>query len=195
MADESDIDPIATVFSDGQRFLLGRSKARSNSYFGGPGYDQVIEGPRYGSRRIHHLLTLNHGAFGIDAMQFGFEVSLYYGLCFEGCELEWQRTHTAAVRITKIDPRKSGKEYPYFGYPDILPYFPLRTLAKSEVEASDIKDAIYNTGWDVDLGKVYVVVHSHPDLGVSLFEPDADVDVVFEYDPESGCVRATNQSS
>ena len=194
MVNETDIDPIATVFSGGQRYLVGRSSTRSTSYFGGPGYDQVIEGPRYGPRRIHHLLTLNHGAFGIGALKFGFKTSFYYGICFEGCELEWERTHPAAMRITKIDPRKSGKEYPYFGYPDVLPYFPLETLHKAEAGTADITDAVYNTGWEVDPAKVYVVVHSHPDLGIALLDPDSAVDIVFEYETVSGRIRATNQT-
>ena len=164
------------------------------SYFGGPGYDQVIDGARYGPRRIHHILTLNHNAFGISSLKFGFKTSFYYGLCFEGCELEWERTHTAAMRVTKIDPRKSGKEYPYFGYPDVLPYFPLEVRVKSAATSSDIEAAVYNTGWDVDPDKVYVIVHSHPDLGIALLNPDADVDLVFEYETASGRIRAVNQT-
>ena len=194
MPDETEFDPVATVFSSGQRFLLGRSEKRSTSYFGGPGYDQVIKGPRYGPRRIHHVLTLNHGAFGISALKFGFKVSFYYGICFEGCELEWERTHTAALQITKIDPRKSDKEYPYYGYPDVLPHFPLKILDQSDAAESDIKDALYNTGWTINPDRVYVLAHSHPTLDIALFDPDASVDIVFEYDPNSGRVRATNQT-
>jgi hypothetical protein len=194
MADDSEIDPVATVFSGGHRFFVGRSVKRSTSYFGGPGYDQVIDGARYGPRRIHHILTLNHNAFGISSLKFGFKTSFYYGLCFEGCELEWERTHTAAMRVTKIDPRKSGKEYPYFGYPDVLPYFPLEVRVKSAATSSDIEAAVYNTGWDVDPDKVYVIVHSHPDLGIALLNPDADVDLVFEYETASGRIRAVNQT-
>lgn len=186
--------PIATVYSSGRKFLLGRSSSQSLSYFGGPGSDAVIEGPRYGPRRLHHILTLNHAQFGIKGMQFGFKASFYYGLCFEGCELEWQRTATAAIRIARLDPRKSGKEYPYFGYPDVLPYFPVEIRGQEEATVSDIAEAISNVAWEPMAGRVYIVVHSHPDLGVALIEPNSDVDIVFEYDAATGQIRAASQA-
>lgn len=188
-----EFDPVVTVFSSSQKFLLGRSDKRSNSYFGGPGYDQVIEGPKYGPRRVHHILTLNHGELGINALKFGFKVSLYYGLCFEGCELEWERTRTAAIRITKIEPRKSEQDYPYFGFPDLLPYFPLKVLDRSEASQADIESAVYNTGWVVDSECVYILAHSHPQMGIALLGPDMDVDLVFEYNSKTGKIRAANQ--
>jgi hypothetical protein len=185
--------PVTTVYSRGRKFLLGRSSSQSLSYFGGPGSDAVIEGPRYGPRRLHHILTLNHGQFGIQAVRFGFKVSFYYGLCFEGCELEWQRTATAAIRITKLDPRKSGKEYPYFGYPDVLPCFPLEIIGQEDASVAEIEEAISNVGWEPAAERVYVVAHSQPDLGVALIEPGADVDIVFEYDTQTGQIRAASQ--
>lgn len=188
-----DIDPVATVFSGGMRYLLGRSGSKKPSYFGGPGYDMVIEGPRYGPRRVHHILTLSHGAHGIRAT--GFKTSFYYGLCFDGCRLEWQRKATAAIQITRIEPRKSARDFPYFGYPDLLPYFPLETKHQSAASADDIKQAIYNTSWNIDSSKVYVIAHSHPELGIALLTPESDVDLVFEYDTSTGRIRATNQCS
>lgn len=104
--------PLATVYANGRKFIVNRSNSRSASWFGGPGSDEVIEGLRVGPRRLHHILTLNHGEFGIQSLRFGFKASFYYGLCFEDCELEWQRTATSAIRITSLDPRKSGKEWP-----------------------------------------------------------------------------------
>ena len=186
--------PIATVFSGGRKFLLRRSRFSSLSYFGGPGCDGHIKAPRHGPRRLHHILTLNHGQFGIRALRFGFKASFYYGLCFEGCEMEWQRTATAAICITRMEPRKSPKEYPYFGYPDVLPYFPLEIMDQSDASAEDVEEAIANTGWDVAPERVYVVVHSHPDMGIALIAPDADVDIVFEYDTNTGIIRAASQA-
>ena len=186
--------PVASVYFRDRKFLLGRSSAESLSYFGGPGSDAIIEGPRYGPRRLHHLLTLNHGQFGIKALRFGFKVSFYYGLCFEGCKLEWQRTAMSAVRITRLDPRKSGREYPYFGYPDVLPYFPLAITGQEDCTLADIEDAISNVAWEPAADRVYVVVHSHPDLGVALIAPGADVDIVFEYDTQTGQIRAASQA-
>lgn len=186
--------PIATVYFKGLKFMLGRSSSQSLSYFGGPGTDGVIEGPRYGPRRLHHIVTLNHAQFGIQALSFGFKASFYYGLCFEGCQLEWQRTHTAAIRITRLEPRKSGREYPYFGYPDVLPYFPLEIIGQDEATIADIENAISNVAWEPVAERVYVVVHSHPNIGVALISPGEDVDIVFEYDTQTGQIRAASQA-
>ena len=142
-------NPVATVFSAGKKFLLGRSKHSSTSYFGGLGYDQVFSGPRYGPRSLHHVLTLNHVAFKIPNSKFGFKVSLYYGICFDGCEIDWKRTATGGIEITKIIPKKSQKDYPYPGYPDLLPYFPLEIIEDSEIASTEVEEEIYNTSWAV----------------------------------------------
>ena len=184
------IDPIATVFANGRKYLLGRSRAPQSSYFGGPGTDQAIKAPRHGPRRLHHLLTLNHAEFGISALKFGSNVSFYYGLCFEGCELDWTRTATSAIEITRIDPKKSGKDYPYFGYPDLLPYFPLEIVEQNQADPSDMEEAIGNTPWEAAPDNIYVIVHSHPELGIALLSPGEEIDIVFEYDPISGRIRA-----
>lgn len=189
MPDQESSNPIVTVFSSGKRHLLGRSSSHSTSYFGGPGYDQVIKGPRYGPRRLHHVVTLNHSRLGINALKFGFKTSLYYGFCFEGCELEWERTHTAAVQITKIEPRKSTKDFPYFGYPDVLPYFPLEIIGSEEIKPYEIEEQFEETGWDIQPSKIYVVVHSHGDIGVALFDPSSCDCIFFEFDPETGRIR------
>jgi len=185
---------IATVLSNGQKYRVGVGERFGGSYFGGPGYDQVIEGPRYGPRRLHHILTLNHSEFGIQALRLGFKVSLYYGICFEGCKLKWERTATAAIRIHEMSPRKSGPEYPYFGFPDVLPYFPLRIIEKGPICAEDFTSTFGNSGLEFDPTHVYVAVSDHPKLGVSLFEPGSDADIVFDYDPQKANIIATNQS-
>ena len=138
------------------------------------------------------MTTLNHSQLGISSLKFGFKTSLYYGLCFEGCQLEWTRTHTAAIQITKMEPRKSTKDYPYFGYPDSLPYFPLEIIDKTEIEFSEVEEEFDDTGWDLDPSRVYVLAHSHGDLGLALFHPESCGDILFELDTETGEVRATS---
>ena len=108
--------------------------------------------------------------------------------------MQWQRTATAAIRITRMEPRKSARDYPYFGYPDVLPYFPLEIMEQSEATTEEIEEAIANTDWDVMPDRVYVVVHSHPDIGVALISPDEDVDIAFEYDTSTGIIRAAGQA-
>ena len=67
-------------------------------------------------------------------------------------------------------------------------------MTQSETTTEEIEEAIANTDWDVMPDRVYVVVHSHPDIGVALISPDEDVDIAFEYDTSTGIIRAAGQA-
>lgn len=185
---------IATVYFAGKEYSLGISLDYSSTYFGGPGADQVFEGPRYGPRRLHHLLTIRNLDFGVPGLDFGFKTSFYYGICFEGCALTYRRTAPAAILITEMEPRKSGRDYPYFGYPDVLPYHPLAVQSSQEISRSEIQNDLANTRWAVDISKLYAVIPNPSSMGHALWPPGEDTEIVFEYDPTTGVVRACNQA-
>lgn len=185
---------IATLYFGGKEYSLGISSEESSIYFGGPGYDEAIEGPRYGPRRLHHILTINNSKFSIPGCDFGFVTSFYYGICFEGCALTYRRTATAAIKITETNPRKADRDYPYFGYPDLLPFHPLQIIETKDVTTEEIQDSLYNTAWTVDPAKLYLTVPNSAGLGLSLWSPGEEVEIIFEYDPIAGVVRACNQA-
>ena len=126
-------------------------------------------------------------------MSFGFNLPLLYGICHEGCEIEYQKIATEAIEISSLDPKKADAGYPYHGYPSILPYYRLGILSESEVQPSDFEDRLANTGWDLDSSFIYVIVMQHPHIGHCLFDTDDEAEIVFEYQPDSGICRATNQ--
>ena len=187
--------PFIFVFSAGTRYELTATGTDANSYFGGPNQDYIHDDKLLRHCQLHHIATLNHPRLGIGSVKFGFSISLYYGLTHEGCVLSYHRTATSAVQFTHLEPKKLTPNYPYPGYPPLLPYYRLGIASTSQYTKEEIQSRIYNTGWSVRDDCVYVIVCQHPHLGVCLFDPSDEVEIVFEYDHENGRVKATNQCS
>jgi hypothetical protein len=184
---------LVEVFNNGMLYELERSARHESSYFGGPP-EVLIEGMPRRSRPLHHIVTLWNYHIDLKSVRFGMRTPCFYGLRYEGCELAYQRTGTAAINITSLKPRQPGDDYPYAGYPDLLPYVPLRLATKVECTAEQLSGRLYNTGWRCQPSKVYVVVPNPPDIGFTVWGPSGnDVAIVFEYDPEIGVMRACNQ--
>lgn len=93
-----------------------------------------------------------------------------------------------------MDPSKSEVDYPYFGYPDLLPSHPLPVTETKDVTPEEIQDNLYNTGWMIDPAKLYLTIPNSSGLGLSLWTPGVDVEIVFEYDPVVGIIRGCNQA-
>lgn len=187
--------PLVSVFNRGTLYSFERSDRLDSSYFGGP-EELVIQGIPSRSRRLHHIVTLRNSDFGLNTVKFGFKVPFLYGIGYEGCVLQYRRTAISAIEITSLSPRRSTADYPYPGHPDLLPYAPLKVVESRLCDASEFFDGLYNTGWEFHENRAYVVVPSPANLGVSLWGPWGDgTEIVFEYDGESGVVRACNQCS
>ena len=77
----------------------------------------------------------------------------------------------------------------------MIPFYQLGIGETHEYQQADLEGRLANTGWSLRAECLYVIVMQHPAVGHCLFEPGSDVEIVFEYDPEKGTVRATNQCS
>jgi hypothetical protein len=165
----------------------------ARSYFGGPHSVHVESLVELESAIVHHIATINLPKFGVGNPRFGFTLPLFYGICHEGCEIEYRKTATAAVEFTRLDPEEADEGYPYHGYPAVIPYFELGIGETRDITASHLEDRFGNTGWSVRADCLYAVVMQHPAVGHCLFEPGVDVEIVFEYDPVTGHVRGSNQ--
>jgi hypothetical protein len=77
----------------------------------------------------------------------------------------------------------------------VIPYFELGIGETQDITPSDLEDRLANTGWTIRDDCIYIIVMQHPAVGHCLFDPGSDVEIVFEYDPVAGTVRATNQCS
>jgi hypothetical protein len=191
----TDTRPIAEVCYKGKCWSLMPGGTDAQSYFGGPHAVEVGSSVDLDSAVIHHIATINLPKFGVGNPRFGFSVPLIYGVCHEGCAIEYRKTATAAVEITSLDPEEADEGYPYYGYPAVIPFYQLGIGEVIEYQPTELEDRLGNTGWDLRDDCLYVIVKQHPAVGHSLFEPGCDVEIVFEYDPEGGTVRATNQCS
>jgi hypothetical protein len=187
--------PIAEVCYNGKCWSLIPGGTDSCSYFGGPHTDHVESSVDLDTAIIHHIATINLPKFGVGNPRFGFSVPLFYGVCHERCSIEYRKTATAAVEITSLDPAEADEGYPYHGYPAVIPFYELGIGETRDLTKSDLEDRLANTGWTIRDDCLYVIVMQHPAVGHCLFEPRSDLEIVFEYDPAIGTVRATNQSS
>ena len=187
--------PIADVCYKGKCCSLIPGGTDAQSYFGGPHTVHVESSVDLDSAIIHHIATINLPKFGVGNPRFGFSVPLFYGICHEGSTIEYRKTATSAVEISSLEPAEADEGYPYHGYPPVIPFYQLGLGETHEYEPAILKDRLANTGWDIRDDCLYVIVMQHPAVGHSLFEPGSEVELVFEYDPASGTVRATNQCS
>lgn len=189
-----DSHPYPFVYFRGKATTFTRSNRFEFSYFGGPG-DFFIDGPDYGPSHVHHILTLWNTHTGIQGYDFGVTVPFFYGMCFEGCDLEYRRSAHAAIEITKIDPMESTEGSPYPGYPPLLPYIPLTVEESIEMPLEQFSESVMQ-GIDSLADDILVaVVPPNPLIGVSMWGPSGDhetVQVIFLYDTKKGTTVAYN---
>jgi hypothetical protein len=109
--------PIMEVYYKEKCWSLVPGGIDARSYFGGPHSVHVESLVELESAVVHHIATINLPKFGVGSPRFGFTLPLFYGICHEGCEIEYRKTATAAVEFTSLDPEEADEGYPYHGYP------------------------------------------------------------------------------
>lgn len=185
------------AYYKGKLITFNQADEFTVSYFGGPG-DLQVGGTKHGPRKIHHIATLNYTDLNADYFDFGSSLPFYYGMCFDGCELEYFYTDSSKLKITDMEPTKSNDDWPYEGFPNHLPYFPLyvnEIKSISEKEALDKFSQYVDTISDVEL---IFIVPPNPKLGVSMWGPTGDaegVKLVFVYNIKSKKMRVHNVCS
>lgn len=187
--------PIVEVHYKGKCSSLIPGAADALSYFGGPHTVHVESSVDLEAAIIHHIATINLPKFGVGNPRFGYSLPLFYGICHEGCAIEYRKTATAAVEISSLEPEEADEGYPYHGYPPVIPFYQLGIWETHDCLPGDLERRLANTGWSLQAECLYVIVMQHPAVGHCLFETGSDVEIAFEYEPEKGTVRATNQCS
>ncbi len=135
------MSPYPYAYYRGKVVIFTRSEQFETSYFGGPG-DDCIDGKDYGPSHIHHIARIANQALGIEGYGFGFAVPFYYGMCFDGCSLRYKRTAASAIEITEIVPSESSDDWPYPGFPPLLPYFPLKVEESKEFSFEEFSETV-----------------------------------------------------
>lgn len=170
-----------TSFCRGDEYTL--------SYFGGPSLKK-IRGLNYGPRDLHHIATINGSYLGLSSYGIS-TVPFYFGICFDGCELEYSTHYSGDIKVEKIDPAQSSSDWPYSSYPEHLPYFPLKVDSTVELPKSEFMERVWMELSDDEL---VFVVPTNPDLDFSMWGPDGDaegVEFVFVFNPEKEYMRTS----
>jgi hypothetical protein len=171
---------------------FGRSKQTRFSYFGGPA-KHVMSGVEHGIYPLHHVLTIWNRDLNIEGYGFGFEVPLFYGLCYDGCSLEYKRTATRVIEITRLSPTSSSDDWPYPNYPAHLPYVPLEIIESRQCSLNEFSDSVMQGIKSVKANELVAVVPPNPELGMSIWGVDGDaedVQIIFRYDVDTGITQA-----
>jgi hypothetical protein len=197
------------AFYGGHACLYERAAKFSSSYFGGPPhYAFKFSGKPFGTRPIHHVMTLCWSILpGIEKKGFS-ELPLFYGMRYGGCRMKYEILEPeldlseiedrlsskrgfpdvrSECHVLEMEPCESSEDWPYAGYPDLLPYVPLRLAERVPCSPEDFQGVILH-GDEVKPEEVTVVIPPMFDLGVSLFGHDADAEglqLVFRCDLES----------
>jgi hypothetical protein len=179
------------AFYDGHAYFFERAPAYSPSYFGGPASVRFT-GLRHGPRRLHHVMTC--AIPGLETKGFS-TLSLFYGLCYSGCRMTYKIVELFRYRLLELKPRKSLADWPYSGYPELLPYVRLRLAKRTRCSSEQFRELLIQKG-KVKEDEVTVIVPPMYDLGISLWGPDGDaegVQIIFQLDVQNRRVKVYNE--
>lgn len=182
------------AYYDGHACFYERASAPSSSRIGGLS-DIQFSGIVHGPRRLHHILRLGSDELpGIQ--QKGFTgLSLFYGMCFDGCSMSYEVRDAIHYYLLELEPRKSSDDWPYPDYPDLLPSVPLRLARRVPCSAERFSKFLAQQD-KIKADELVVVVPPIFDLGISLWGNDGDaegVQIIFRCDPQARRVRVYNE--
>jgi hypothetical protein len=192
------------AYFDGHACFYDRATKFSNSYFGGaPHSSYKFTGKSFKPRPLHHVINLYWNILpGIEKKGFS-ELTLFYGIHYDGCVMKYEllpppeslfleienSLSTASETRSKIqfpdlssechilemEPLESSGNWPYAGYPDLLPHVPLKLADRIPCSPEEFQSLILH-GDDVNSEEVTVVIPPMYDLGISLFGHSADAE-------------------
>lgn len=102
------------------------------------------------------------------------------------------------LTVDEVVPGKPQDDWPYEGYPDILPSVTMGSSAAFEVDREEMEELLCQGASEASDEEVIIVIPPSEDYGVSLWGEDGDAEMVqcvFVYDPKSGRIVAENQCS
>ena len=185
------------IYFRGYVFLLEPSftlRGPGPGYFGGPA-ETKFTGVECGSAPLHRVLTLQPSSIPALERFCLPDVPLFYGLRYSGCEISYGIPSSSECRLSRLEPRKPSADWPYEGYPEILPYIPLRVRKRFACSPKMLSKLSFQ-GVAAKPKTMVVIVPPFPVGGVSLWGRSGDlegVQIIFECDFESRTVTAYNQ--
>lgn len=117
-------DPLVLVHVAGTTISLERTDELSFSVFGGP-LEYECSGVQL-PRPLHQVALLSHNQVpSLGAPSYIFDLPLVYGMRYSGGTLHYTFSREG-ICVRAIEPLEASDSWPYRGFPDILPYYPLR---------------------------------------------------------------------
>jgi hypothetical protein len=182
------------AYYKGKVFYFGTAKETRPTYFGGPG-PHLTTGIEYGPYPLHHIMTIWNRDVGIASYVPGTSVPFFYGLCYDGCRLEYKRKAIHAIELTKLVPTASSDYWPYPNYPAHLPYIPMEVKETRDFSLEEFSGSIMQGIKGVAENEMILVVPPNPECGMSIWGYDGDaedVQIIFRYNTELGTTCAYN---
>jgi hypothetical protein len=184
--------PILLVHHAGWTTAFGRADAAARSRFGGPIVHRLSGAP-FGPRPLHQIAFVDLADVPSVPSTPVAGLPLLYGLCFDGCDLDYRVTQDE-VDLAFVTPDRSNDDWPYENYPLALPSVPLAPVERRQQSWQDFREWVPNLN-ERESSKVTLIVPPPSDLGFSLWGPAGDaegVTLVFQYSPADARVRAFN---
>jgi hypothetical protein len=184
---------LVFVYFNGTAFSFGRAHEHSLSVFGGP-VEYDVSGIAHGPEPLHMVARLSAVDLRGPKKPL-FDIPLIYGMCYDGCELEY-RVDGRHIDIRRMSPTESSGHWPYPHYPALLPYVPLKLGETRPCSYAEFAEPFSNMP-ESQPTELVAVVPSPATLGVSLWgwAGDGDVILLFECDLADRTIYASNRCS
>ncbi|MDM5065600.1 hypothetical protein OB934_22875 [Aeromonas salmonicida] len=197
------------VYTDGVVVHYSPTEDFSSAYVGGP-LEQAFSGVAFGPEPLHRIFTFSPaGLPQPTGHNLQGRMSLFYGMRFSGCELRYRvavfagvgaqyiQDYAEATQVMEMTPTVSSEDWPYTGYPLLLPYVPLREASRVAMEPEAFAESYTWQGLEeLSHDELVVVVPAIARLGVSMWGRSGDdeaVQLVFRYSYASQEIHAFNQ--
>ena len=183
-------EQLVLAYYDGTVFSFERAQKHSESVFGGP-MEVELSGIEHGPKPLHMIAQLCVPAIG---EHHAFDIPLIYGMCYDGCSLEYRIDIVGKIELLKLRPTQSSEDWPYLHYPPLLPFIPLQIGETRASSYAEFAERFPNMP-DPQRSELVVAVPPPATLGVSLWGrvgDSDDVTILFECDISDRYVCASN---
>jgi hypothetical protein len=184
-------EQLVFVYFNSTVISFERAETHSWSTFGGP-TEANFSGIEHGPKPLHMIAQLSSEHLSGLGRSHVYDLPLIYGMCYDGCELEYRVDIGSKVEIRKLSPRQSSDDWPYRNYPPLLPYVPLRIGSTRSSTYEEFAQAFPNMPEQPT--ELIVVVPAPATLGFSLWGRHGELAIIlFECDLEDRIVYASNR--
>ncbi|QCK85422.1 hypothetical protein E8L99_06385 [Phreatobacter aquaticus] len=177
---------------DGVDYTFVPAGRITSFHLGGP-LDWTVTGLDHGPRRLHAIAKLSGRAIRALSRTYLLDFPLVYGMCFGGGDMTYRLTHSHEVEVLSMSSTRSLDDWPYRGFPDLLPFVPLMLASAVPRSYADFAKRFPNLPDRPD-GQLIVCVPPPATIGLSLWG-SADLDgvtIVFDCDLTTATVHSYN---